>query len=152
MLLRAAPRELPRPPDTPERVNKLAIRKDAGYCPGSILRGGSAAELAYQEAAFSPLDGFRTDQPQKKDRRSPLRTNKQEWAASGRIDGFALAYLGMKDDRLPAPPAHLVPRSAVAAYPTNFAAMARGDFEAIATRGEQLMRTVLPRYLHRAHC
>jgi NTE family protein len=57
----------------------------------------------------------------------------------------------MKDDRLPAPPADLVPRSAVASYPTNFAAMARGDFEAITTRGEQLMRTVLPMYLRPAH-
>ena len=74
-----------------------------------------------------------------------------EWAASGRIDGFALAYLGMKDGRLPAPPADLVPRSAVAGYPTNFAAMAHSDFEAIALRGEQLMRTVLPIYMGRAH-
>ncbi|MFD0140459.1 patatin-like phospholipase family protein [Streptomyces sp. NPDC127159] len=75
------------------------------------------------------------------------RSRLHEWAANGRIDGFALAYLGMKDDRLPAPPADLVPRSAVASYPTNFAAMARSDFEAISTRGEQLMRTVLPMYL-----
>ncbi|WP_331734193.1 patatin-like phospholipase family protein (plasmid) [Streptomyces sp. NBC_01220] len=74
------------------------------------------------------------------------RARLHEWAASGRIDGFALAYLGMKDDRLPAPPADLVPRGAVALYPTNFAAMARSDFEAITTRGEQLMRTVLPMY------
>ncbi|MEU1224127.1 patatin-like phospholipase family protein [Streptomyces microflavus] len=77
------------------------------------------------------------------------RARLHEWAASGRIDGFALAYLGMKDDRLPAPPADLVPRSEVASYPTNFAAMASSDFEAITTRGEQLMRTVLPMY-HRA--
>jgi NTE family protein len=55
----------------------------------------------------------------------------------------------MKDDRLP--PAALVPRSAVAAYPTTFAAMARSDFEAITPRGEQLMRTVLPMYLRPAH-
>ncbi|MGW1395700.1 patatin-like phospholipase family protein [Streptomyces nigra] len=79
------------------------------------------------------------------------RARLHEWAASGRIDGFALAYLGMKDDRLPAPPADLVPRSAVASYPTNFAAMARSDFEAITTRGEQLMRTVLPMYPRPAH-
>ncbi|MER6145193.1 patatin-like phospholipase family protein [Streptomyces sparsogenes] len=71
------------------------------------------------------------------------RSRLHEWAASGRIDGFALAYLGMKDERLPAPPADLVPRSAVASYPTNFAAMGRSDFEAVTTRGEQLMRTVL---------
>ncbi|MEU8787091.1 hypothetical protein [Streptomyces sp. NPDC048637] len=58
----------------------------------------------------------------------------------------------MKDDRLPAPPADLVPRSAVATYPTNFAAMTRTHFEAITTRGEQLMRTVLPMYLrHSRH-
>ncbi|MER6677768.1 patatin-like phospholipase family protein [Streptomyces sp. NPDC000983] len=75
------------------------------------------------------------------------RARLHEWAQSGRIDGFALAYLGMKDDRLPAPPADLVPRTAVTSYPTNFAAMARSDFEAITTRGEQLMRTVLPMYL-----
>ena len=79
------------------------------------------------------------------------RSRLHEWAASGRIDGFALAYLGMKDGRLPAPPADLVPRSAVAGYPTNFAAMAHSDFEAIALRGEQLMRTVLPIYMGRAH-
>ncbi|KUO07184.1 patatin-like phospholipase family protein [Streptomyces sp. DSM 15324] len=75
------------------------------------------------------------------------RSRLHEWAASGRIDGFALAYLGMKDNRLPAPPADLVPRSAVATYPTNFAAMSRTNFEAITTRGEQLTRTVLPMYL-----
>ncbi|WP_055495643.1 hypothetical protein [Streptomyces sp. TP-A0356] len=72
------------------------------------------------------------------------RARLHEWASSGRIHGFALAYLGMKDERLPAPPADLVPRSAVATYPTNFAAMNRSYFEAITTRGEQLMRTVLP--------
>ncbi|MFJ8053694.1 patatin-like phospholipase family protein [Streptomyces luteogriseus] len=75
------------------------------------------------------------------------RARLHEWAASGRIDGFALAYLGMKDERLPASPADLVPRSAVATYPTNFAAMSRTHFDAITTRGEQLMRTVLPMYL-----
>ncbi|MFF2170616.1 patatin-like phospholipase family protein [[Kitasatospora] papulosa] len=75
------------------------------------------------------------------------RARLHEWAASGRIDGFALAYLGMKDDSLPASPADLVPRRAVASYPTNFAALARSNFEAITTRGEQLMRTVLPMYL-----
>ncbi|MEU5099076.1 patatin-like phospholipase family protein [Streptomyces sp. NPDC020996] len=79
------------------------------------------------------------------------RSRLHEWAASGRIDGFALAYLGMKDDRLPAPPADLVPRSAVATYPTDFAAMSRTHFDTITTRGEQLMRTVLPMYLRSAH-
>lgn len=75
------------------------------------------------------------------------RSRLHEWASSGRIDGFALAYLGMKDERLPNRPADLVPRSAVASYPTNFAAMSQSDLEALSTRGEQLMRSVLPLYL-----
>ncbi|MDF6045553.1 hypothetical protein LRD69_26105 [Streptomyces sp. JH14] len=69
-----------------------------------------------------------------------------EWASSGRIDGFALAYLGMKDERLPTRPADLVSRSTVASYPTNFAAMNQTSFDALTTRGEQLMRSILPLY------
>lgn len=56
----------------------------------------------------------------------------------------------MKDERLPIRPADLVPRSAVASYPTDFAAMSQTNLEALTTRGEQLMRSVLPLY-HRAH-
>lgn len=41
-------------------------------------------------------------------------------------------------------PSDLVPSSAAATNPTNFAAMNRGEFEATTTRGEQLMRTVCP--------
>ncbi|MEU1371128.1 patatin-like phospholipase family protein [Streptomyces sp. NPDC005803] len=78
------------------------------------------------------------------------RSRLHEWAESKRIDGFALAYLGMKDERLPARPADLIPRSAVASYPTNFAAMKQPSFDALTTRGEQLMRSVLPLY-HRPH-
>ncbi|MGW5003485.1 patatin-like phospholipase family protein [Streptomyces hydrogenans] len=78
------------------------------------------------------------------------RSRLHEWHRSGRIDGFALAYLGMKDERLPGRPADLVPRSTVACYPTNFAAMSQTNLDALTTRGEQLMRSVLPLY-HRAH-
>jgi predicted acylesterase/phospholipase RssA len=107
-------------------------------------------ELALKAPHFMPgrLNSFATVH-----RKAPdsARSRLHEWAASGRIDGFALADLGMKDNRLPTPPADLVPRSAVASYPTNFAAMTRSDLEAITTRGEQIMRTVLPMYLRRAH-
>ncbi|MFI5800115.1 patatin-like phospholipase family protein [Streptomyces sp. NPDC051677] len=76
------------------------------------------------------------------------RARLHEWGAAGRIDGFTLAYLGMQDHRLPAPPADLVPRDNVASYPTNFAAISRANFIALTTRGEQLMRSLLPLYLH----
>jgi len=74
------------------------------------------------------------------------RARLHEWRAAGRIDGFLMAYLGMRDDRLPAPVADLVPRAAVASYPTNFAAMHRDDLQELATRGEQLVRSLLPTY------
>ena len=64
--------------------------------------------------------------------------------AAGRIEGFVMAYLGMRDDRLPVPLADLVPRQCVAAYGTNFAAMSHDNLNMLATRGEQLVRTVLP--------
>ncbi|MFF0142184.1 hypothetical protein ACFYRN_37760 [Streptomyces sp. NPDC005227] len=53
----------------------------------------------------------------------------------------------MKDHKLPAPPADLVPRERVVAYPTDFAPMNPEDLAALTTRGEQLMRSLLPRYL-----
>jgi predicted acylesterase/phospholipase RssA len=67
-------------------------------------------------------------------------------ASAGKIAGFVYAYLGMRDDRLPVPVADLVPRSVVAGYPTNFSAMSQRDLAAISTRGEQLMRALLPYY------
>ncbi|WP_405577114.1 hypothetical protein [Streptomyces sp. NBC_01190] len=73
------------------------------------------------------------------------RARLHEWAASGRIDGFALAYLGMKDDRLPAPPRDLVPHGAVATYPTNFAAMTRTDLDAFRPADVHASRSPLKR-------
>ncbi|MFD3937112.1 hypothetical protein ACFWSF_03385 [Streptomyces sp. NPDC058611] len=75
------------------------------------------------------------------------RARLHEWASSGRIEGSALAYLGMKDERLPTRPADLVARAEVASYPTNFAAISPTNFDALTTRGEQLMRSILPLYL-----
>lgn len=55
-------------------------------------------------------------------------------------------YLGMIDWRLPMPVADLVPRSAVADYPTNFAAMDSQSLTALTTRGEQLTRLLISHY------
>ncbi len=67
-------------------------------------------------------------------------------AEAGQLDGFVLAYLGMRDERLPAPLADLVPRDRVAGYPTNFKAMTQAELDLLALRGEQLVRTLLPAY------
>ncbi len=69
-----------------------------------------------------------------------------EWRAANSIQGFAMAYLGQNDSRLPRPLADLVPVDKTARYPTNFAAMPSDAFAAIATRGEQLIRLLLPYY------
>jgi NTE family protein len=69
-----------------------------------------------------------------------------EWQQSGAVTGFTMAYLGMRDDRLPVTASDLVPRERVATYPTNFAAMSQTDLDALAGRGEQLIRTLLPYY------
>jgi NTE family protein len=74
------------------------------------------------------------------------RARLHEWVAAGRISGFAMAYLGMVDGRLPVPLADLVPREAVASYPTNFSAMTQADLDLVSGRGEQLLRTLLPLY------
>jgi predicted acylesterase/phospholipase RssA len=65
---------------------------------------------------------------------------------TSQINGFVHAYLGMNDERLPAPVADLVPRSRVSGYPTNFSAMAVEDLLALTVRGEQLTRTLLSHY------
>jgi predicted acylesterase/phospholipase RssA len=74
------------------------------------------------------------------------RARLHEWASTGRIDGFVMAYLGMPDYRLPVPIADLVPRDAVATYGTNFAAMSQANLDLLSTRGEQLVRSLLPVY------
>ncbi len=74
------------------------------------------------------------------------RARLHEWAANGRIDGFVMAYLGMRDDRLPVPIADLVPRDSVASYGTNFAAMSQKNLDLLSARGEQLIRSLLPLY------
>lgn len=74
------------------------------------------------------------------------RARLHEWVAAGRIKGFVMAYLGMRDDRMPIPVADLVPRHAVASYGTDFAAMSQTNIELLSTRGEQLVRSLLPIY------
>ena len=67
-------------------------------------------------------------------------------ARNGELKGFVYAYLGMQDKHLPMPVADLVPCEAVATYPTNFATMTTEDLDVLTTRGEQLMRVLLPTY------
>ncbi len=62
------------------------------------------------------------------------------------LRGFAYAYLGMRDDRLPVQVPDLVPREIVVRYPTDFRAMVARELDSLATRGEQLVRTLLPHY------
>lgn len=63
--------------------------------------------------------------------------------ASGEIKGFLLPYLGMSDTRIPAAPADLVSREAVADYPTNFNPMSKRDIELLSRRGEQITNALL---------
>ncbi len=74
------------------------------------------------------------------------RARVHELAAAGNMKGLVYSYLGIRDSRLPIPIADLVERQQVAAYPTNFARMAPANLEAIATRGEQLTRTLIEFY------
>jgi predicted acylesterase/phospholipase RssA len=67
-------------------------------------------------------------------------------AEAGQLDGFVLAYLGMRDERLPVPLADLIPRQRVAGYPTDFRAMPQDALDMLALRGEQLVRTLLAAY------
>lgn len=66
--------------------------------------------------------------------------------SNGKLRGFVYAYLGMQDDRMPVPITDLVPRSVVASYPTDFRAMSLENLDALTTRGEQLVRQLLPHY------
>ncbi len=74
--------------------------------------------------------------------RTPLFTARE----NGKLDGMVYVYLGMIDQRLPVPVADLVPRSVVADYPTNFAAMDDRSLTALTTRGEQLTRLLISHY------
>jgi predicted acylesterase/phospholipase RssA len=67
-------------------------------------------------------------------------------ADAGTIQGFIHAYLATRDERLPLPLADLVPRDAVAHYPTDFAGMSPESLQLIATRGEQLTRILIEHY------
>lgn len=74
------------------------------------------------------------------------RSRVHELVAAARLEGVIYSYLGMRDDRLPTPVPNLVPRGAVASYPTNFARMNAQALHAITTRAEQLTRTLVDFY------
>jgi len=103
-------------------------------------------ELALRSPHFLPLRLVRAFDVVYRRAQDAGRTRLHEWAASGKIDGFVMAYLGMPDHRLPIPIADLVPRERVAHYGTNFSPMSGHDLHAISTRGEQLIRSLLPLY------
>jgi len=67
-------------------------------------------------------------------------------AASGHLEGFVHAYLGMPDERVPIPMTDLVPVEEIRNYPTDFKAATTNHLDLIATRGEQLTRALLARY------
>jgi integrative and conjugative element protein (TIGR02256 family) len=67
-------------------------------------------------------------------------------AATDQLKGFVLAYLGQIDSRVPYAPVDLVKREDVFEYPTDFGAMDDRDINRIATRGEQLTRTLIAYY------
>jgi predicted acylesterase/phospholipase RssA/predicted ThiF/HesA family dinucleotide-utilizing enzyme/proteasome lid subunit RPN8/RPN11 len=68
------------------------------------------------------------------------------FAASGRIKGFVLAYLGQDDRKLPYTVPDLVARDTVHGYPTDFKAMTPESIDRISLRGEQLTRALLDYY------
>ena len=69
------------------------------------------------------------------------------FADDGQISGFALCYLGQKDEALPWIPADLPARDEVRHYPTDFAAMSKADIDRLALRGEVLTRLLVAYYL-----
>jgi NTE family protein len=66
--------------------------------------------------------------------------------AAGCLRGFALSYLGQRDDRIEQKGRDWVPRERVQAYPTNFSAMSEEDTDALITRGYQLMLAVIKQH------
>ena len=65
----------------------------------------------------------------------------------GKIDGFAMPYLGQIDSNLPIINESLILREEVINYPTDFAAMSEEWINAISKRGEQLTRILVSHYL-----
>ena len=66
---------------------------------------------------------------------------------AGEISGFALPYLGQRDEQLPWLPPNLPPRAEVCDYPTDLSAMTLRDIERLALRGEILTRFLIAHYL-----
>jgi NTE family protein len=58
-----------------------------------------------------------------------------------------MPYLGQQDRALPVAVPDLVPRSAVADYPTDFRAMSAETIALLSRRGEQLTNALLDAYL-----
>jgi hypothetical protein len=74
------------------------------------------------------------------------RTRLHTARSTGQLQGFVLAYLGQRDNRLPMPAPGLVPLDRVNKYGTDFKAMKEEHLRAVTTRGEQLTRLLLEHY------
>jgi NTE family protein len=74
------------------------------------------------------------------------RARLHEFAATGKLAGFVMPYLGNRDDVLPVRLPDLVTRADVIDYPTDLAAMSADDLERLALHGEQLTRMFIDRW------
>lgn len=63
--------------------------------------------------------------------------------SSGRVHGFALAYLAQDDSKVPGSPHDLVTRDLVVDYPTDFSAMPEKALNHLVKRGQQLMMAMV---------
>ena len=66
-----------------------------------------------------------------------------ELRESGKLRNVILPYLGQNDSRLEFPPADLVSRGDVYAYPTDFSAMSPAWIDRLSRRGEQLTKALI---------
>lgn len=70
-----------------------------------------------------------------------------KYAEVGDLEAFGMIYLGQQDKKLPWVPADLVTRAQVKDYPTDFSPMSEENIRLLTSRGEQLTRIIVERYL-----
>ena len=126
-----------------DRVSSLANVYDLDYVVAVNAGPGRTAPRAPNFMLGRLKRSFEIAHNRNQDR---SRARVHELASAGLVEGVVYSYLGMRDERLPVPVAGLVPREAVAAYPTNFAIMTAGNLHMISTRAEQLTRTLIDHY------
>jgi hypothetical protein len=68
----------------------------------------------------------------------------REWRSTGRLSSFALVSLDMADADLPYPLCDLIGQNRVASLEASLSPLSEFDLDLLATRGEQLVRMLLP--------